>query len=115
MQDLDVQYLDKKNEIKVLKVLTLNVPQALELFQQEAAVLQRLKHPGIPQGYEYIEFFPKNSQNPVHCFVMQYIEGMDLEAYLAQRGHPINQKMALKWLRQIAQILPLPTKNFPNS
>jgi len=100
-----VEDLYDNNKVKVLKVLTLNVAKAVELFQQEAAVLQQLRHPGIPQGDGYIEFFPKNSQNPVHCFVMQYIEGMDLEEYLGQRGRPIDQKMALKWLKEIAEIL----------
>jgi formylglycine-generating enzyme required for sulfatase activity len=95
----------KNNIVKVLKVLTLNVPKAVELFQQEAAVLQQLNHPGIPQGDGYIEFFPKNSQDPLHCFVMQYIQGVDLEEYLNQRGRPIDQKMALKWLKEIAEIL----------
>ncbi len=100
-----VEDLYDNNKVKVLKVLILNVAKAVELFQQEAAVLQQLRHPGIPQGDGYIEFFPKNSQNPVHCFVMQYIEGVDLEEYLAQRGRPIDQKMALKWLKEIAEIL----------
>ena len=100
-----VEDLYDNNKVKVLKVLTLNVAKAVELFQQEAAVLKQLRHPGIPQGDGYIEFFPKNSQNPVHCFVMQYIEGMDLEEYLGQRGRPIDQKMALKWLKEIAEIL----------
>ena len=100
-----VEDLYDNNKVKVLKVLTLNIAKAVELFQQEAAVLKQLRHPGIPQGDGYIEFFPKNSQNPVHCFVMQYIEGMDLEEYLGQRGRPIDQKMALKWLKEIAEIL----------
>ena len=100
-----VEDLYDNNKVKVLKVLTLNIAKAVELFQQEAAVLKQLRHPGIPQGDGYIEFFPKNSQNPLHCFVMQYIEGMDLEEYLGQRGRSIDQKMALKWLKEIAEIL----------
>ena len=100
-----VEDLDDNNQVKVLKVLTLNGAKAVELFKQEAAVLQTLQHPGIPKGYEAIEFFPRNSQDPLHCFVMQYIEGMDLEEYLKQRKRPIDQKLALKWLKEIAEIL----------
>jgi serine/threonine protein kinase len=100
-----VEDLHENNKVKVLKVLILNVAKAVELFKQEAAVLQKLQHPGIPKGYESIEFFPKNSQDPLHCFVMQYIEGQDLEEYVNNLGHPIDQKLALKWLKEIAEIL----------
>ena len=100
-----VEDLRDNNQVKVLKVLTLNGAKVVELFKQEAAVLQKLEHPGIPKGYESMEFFPRDSQNPLHCLVMQYIEGMDLEEYLKQRRRPIDQKLTLEWLKEIAEIL----------
>jgi serine/threonine protein kinase len=100
-----VEDLHDNNKVKVLKVLILNVAKAVQLFKQEAAVLQKLQHPGIPKGYESIEFFPKNSQDPLHCLVMQYIEGQDLEEYVNNLGRPIDQKSALEWLKEIAEIL----------
>ena len=91
---------------KVLKVLINHQAKAIELFEQEARVLQQLNHPGIPKGDRYFAFLPRNSQQPLHCLVMERIEGLDLEEYLQRRQyHPIDQHLALEWLLQLAQIL----------
>ncbi len=91
---------------KVLKVLTNNHPHAVELFEKEARVLSQLNHPGIPKGEGSFTYFPRDSQTPLHCLVMEKIEGMDLEEYQKQRqNHPIDQKLALEWLTQLASIL----------
>jgi len=93
-------------DAKVLKVLTNNQPKAVQLFEQEYRVLNQLNHPGIPQGEHYFTFFPRNSQTPLYCLVMEYIRGMDLEEYQKNREmRPIEQKLALEWLLQLAQIL----------
>jgi len=94
------------SQTKVLKVLINNQPKAIDLFQQEAQVLQQLNHPGIPKGDRYFTFLPRNSHQPLHCLVMEKIEGLDLEEYQQQRqNHPIDQHSALKWLLQLAEIL----------
>ncbi|MEH2066717.1 MAG: serine/threonine-protein kinase [Nostoc sp.] len=94
------------NTLKVLKVLMLDDTKAVSLFQQEAQVLSHLNHPGIPKGDEYFTFSPKNSQTPLHCLVMEKIEGLDLHQYMEQRGNrPIDEKLALLWLTQLANIL----------
>ncbi|MDZ8189144.1 MAG: serine/threonine-protein kinase [Nostoc sp. ChiSLP02] len=94
------------NTLKVLKVLMLNDTKAVSLFQQEAQVLRHLNHPGIPKGDEYFTFSPKNSQTPLHCLVMEKIEGLDLHQYMEQRGNrPIDEKLALLWLTQLSNIL----------
>jgi len=91
---------------KVLKVLINHQPKAIELFEQEARVLQQLNHPGIPKGDRYFTFLPRNSQQPLHCLVMERIEGLDLEEYQQQRQYrPIDQHLALEWLLQLAEIL----------
>jgi formylglycine-generating enzyme required for sulfatase activity/predicted Ser/Thr protein kinase len=97
-----------RNTPKVLKILTNNDAKYVELFQREAEVLSRLNHPGIPQVEPdgYFTVFPRNSTEPLHCLVMEYIEGMNLEEYLQQReNRPINQKLALKWLTELVTIL----------
>ncbi len=97
--------------LKVLKILQVDSipPQSrakvLSLFQQEAKVLTHLNHPGIPKGDRYFEFFPRNSQEPVHCLVMEKIEGVDLQDYLSKRGRPIDQELAVDWLKELAAIL----------
>ncbi|NES18842.1 MAG: serine/threonine protein kinase, partial [Symploca sp. SIO3E6] len=94
------------SQTKVLKVLINNQPKAIDLFKQEAQVLQQLNHPGIPKGDRYFTFLPRNSQQPLHCLVMEKIEGLDLEEYQQQRqNYPIDQYSALKWLLQLAEIL----------
>lgn len=92
---------------KVLKVLRNNHPKYVELFQREAQVLYRLKHHGIPQvePNAYFLFFPRNNPEPLHCLVMEKIEGLNLEQYLRQRGSPIDQKLARQWLIQLVSIL----------
>ncbi len=91
---------------KVLKVLINNDPKVVELFEQEARVLETLNHPGIPKGEGYFTYFPKGSKTPLHCLVMEKIEGLDLDEYLLQREYrPIDQKLALEWLVQLTQIL----------
>jgi eukaryotic-like serine/threonine-protein kinase len=93
--------------LKVLKVLTNNHPKYVELFQREAQVLIRLKHQGIPnaQPDSYFIFSPRNRQEPLHCLVMEKIEGLDLQQYLQKRGSPIDQKLAIEWLTQLLTIL----------
>ncbi|WP_299486964.1 serine/threonine-protein kinase [Acaryochloris sp. IP29b_bin.137] len=93
---------------KVLKVLTDQQPKAVELFTREAQVLSHLHHPGIP----YVEtdghfiFWPRDSQTPVHCLIMEKIEGLDLCDYMRQRQfRPISEQLALEWLTQIMTIL----------
>jgi len=95
----------------VLKILQLDKipgtsrPKILSLFQQEAKVLKLLDHPGIPKGDRYFEFSPRNSQEPLHCLVMQKIEGVDLQEYLTQRGRPIDGELAVEWMRRLTEIL----------
>ncbi|MDZ8050376.1 MAG: right-handed parallel beta-helix repeat-containing protein [Aulosira sp. ZfuVER01] len=98
----------RTNTPKVLKVLTNNHQKAVELFQQEAEVLSKLNHPGIPKVERdaYFVYFPRNSQNPLHCFVMEKIVGMDLQKYMENREmRPIDQNLAIAWLRELVNIL----------
>ncbi|MEG4248632.1 serine/threonine-protein kinase [Microcoleus sp. Pol10D4] len=91
---------------KVLKVLIKNSPKAVELFKREAEVLCRLNILGVPKAEEYFTFTPGNSQEPVHCFVMQKIEGENLQDWMSQRNNqPIGEKKARLWLEELVHIL----------
>jgi serine/threonine protein kinase len=90
---------------RVLKVLKDSNPKAIELFKREFAVLNESNHPGIPKAEEYFEFTPRNSSIPLNCLVMEKIIGVDLEEYLEQRGTPIDERCAIDWLDQTANIL----------
>jgi serine/threonine protein kinase len=96
--------------LKILKQKHNDNPRVIELFQQEAAVLSQLNHPGIPRVEPdgYFQFFPRNSTQPVHCIIMEKIDGLDLKQWMKQQGnHPISEKQALNWLKQLADILHL--------
>jgi serine/threonine protein kinase len=100
---------DTRNSVtKVLKVLINNQQKAIELFQQEAQVLQNLNHPGIPkvESDGYFVFFPRGSKEPIHCLVMEKIVGIDLEKWMQNRGmSPIDQDLMMQWLRELVTIL----------
>jgi len=101
----DVKYSARK---KVLKVLHINDKKAVDLFEREADVLKRLNHPGIPRVEPdgYFKLWPKDSQEPLHCLVMEYIDGIDLKDWLSRRNNqPITSKQAFDWLKQLAEIL----------
>ncbi|MBE9214020.1 RDD family protein [Plectonema cf. radiosum LEGE 06105] len=98
----------RSNTNKVLKVLINNHPKAVELFQREAEVLKSLNHPGIPkvESDSYFAYFSRSSTEPLHCLVMEKIEGLDLWEYIKQREQrPIDQKLAIQWLTEIVNIL----------
>ncbi|MBW4657365.1 MAG: serine/threonine protein kinase [Drouetiella hepatica Uher 2000/2452] len=98
---------------KILKVLKSNFSQnakAVALFQQEAMVLSQLPHPGIPaiEPQSYFQFYPRNSAEPLHCIVMEKIDGPNLREWMRQQGdNPISEKQAFNWLKQLSEVLHL--------
>lgn len=97
---------DRTTIPKVIKVLSKNEPKPVEQFQREAQVLTRLHHPGVPQAEESFTFYPKDSQEPVYCLIMEKIEGENLEKWLENRGNrSISEKLAVDWLTQLANTL----------
>lgn len=91
---------------KVLKVLLDDYPKLVELFEREATVLSQLHCPGIPkvEADAYFTFTPKGANEPLHCLVMEFIEGKNLQEWLRENG-PIAQEQALSWLQQLVEIL----------
>ncbi|AFY36119.1 serine/threonine-protein kinase [Calothrix sp. PCC 7507] len=100
----------EKDTPKILKVLKEDLSEdakAVELFQQEVAVLAQLKHPGIPQVDGYFQYQTRNGL-VLHCIVMEKIDGLNLEQWLQQQEYkPISQVQAIAWLRQLVEILDL--------
>lgn len=100
--------LDDRGDRKVLKVLQLTDPKAILLFKKEAELLSHLRHQGIPrvEADGYFTFAPKNNQKPLHCLVMEKINGPNLEEWLYARDNkPITQEQAIDWLQQLTEIL----------
>jgi len=101
------EVIDSDGSIKVLKVLINNDAKYVELFQREAQILTRLRHQGIPKAQPdaYFLFYPSNNQQPLHCLVMEKIEGLNLQQYIQKRGTPIDEKSTIRWLAQLVNIL----------
>jgi serine/threonine protein kinase len=92
---------------KVLKVLMNNSSKAVELFQREAQVLNQLNNDGIPkvEANAYFIFYPKDDPQPLHCMVMEKIDGDNLWNYIKKRGRPIDGDLARRWLIELVEIL----------
>ncbi len=115
----EVESQDEAKTIKVVKILNLSrfdnrdkkerdkKDKIIKLFKREAEVLSRLNHPGIPkvdEGYFIKEF--KNGSEPLHCLIMEKIDGVNLQQWLNQRNNkPIDPELAREWLKQITLIL----------
>ncbi|MBD2776228.1 serine/threonine protein kinase [Iningainema tapete] len=98
---------DRPKILKVLKEDLNHDAKAVELFQQEAAVLGNLNHPGIPKVDGK---FPYQTRTGLllHCIAMEKIEGSNLEQWLMQQqNRPISTAQALAWLKQLVEILDL--------
>ncbi len=107
--------VDDQGTLKVLKVLnpaTFSDPRskqkAVELFQQEATLLNQLHHSGIPkvEPNGYFLFSPLNCREPLHCLIMEKIEGLNLQEWQKnQSNRPITIEQAIDWLKQLTKIL----------
>lgn len=100
--------VEEQGTPKILKILLLNDPKAVAVFQQEARVLSQLDHPGIariePDGY--FTFLPKNRHQPLHCLVMEKVDGINLGKCQLQLGtQPLSQSLVLNWLKQLVEVL----------
>lgn len=107
-QTFEVEDVRQEGTKKVLKILLTDYEKAICLFQREAEVLKKLNHPGIPkvEADGYFQLCRLNSEKPLHCLVMEKIEGINLKEWLNNRHHqPLSQKQAIAWLKQLAEIL----------
>ncbi|GAB4468481.1 MAG: hypothetical protein OHK0037_26100 [Elainellaceae cyanobacterium] len=96
--------------LKVLKEIHSSHSKAVALFQREAVVLSQLHHPGVPaiEPGGYFQFLPRGSESPLHCIIMEKIDGPNLREWMRQQGnHGISEVQARKWMRQLAEVLHL--------
>ncbi len=114
-QTYEVDDNGTKKVLKVLRQEQFTHPEQIEkvvaLFKQESEVLSQLNHPGIPkvEPDSYFSYLPQNRQQPpVHCLVMEKIDGLNLDEWFNQRDYqPITQGQAIDWLTQLLGILNL--------
>lgn len=90
--------------IKVLPLLIDQDPQLLARFYAEMRAVARLRHPNIVVAMDAGET-RGNANSPVlHYFVMEYVQGQDLEAYVKQKG-PLPPARTCQIVFQIASAL----------
>jgi serine/threonine protein kinase len=71
----------------------------VEAFTREANLLVQLRHPGIPQIYD---FFTDNVRS---YLAMEYVEGEDLENVLENTEGMLVEDLVLDWAIQICDVL----------
>jgi len=74
------------------------VSKARELFEREARILQGLRHPGIPQFYDF--FVEKGKK----YLAMELIHGEDLEKRIYKYG-PVILQQGVEWMIQTCDVL----------
>lgn len=70
-----------------------------DLFLRESQMLQHLDHPGIP---EFFDFF---IQDDMMILSMEYVPGLDLDAFMRENGAPLEELEVLDIFIQVCQIL----------
>ena len=68
-------------------------------FEREASILATLSHPAIPQVYDY---FTEGSRS---YLVLEYIEGQDLEARIAESEGFLAEDLVVDWAVQLCEVL----------
>ena len=103
--------INRFNERCVLKEFapqlkgTFALEKAQELFEREAGVLYRLKHPQIPQFRQLLRY---QQQNEGHLFLVQdYVEGTTYHALLNQRLETANKFSEAEAKGLLTQVLPI--------
>lgn len=97
----DMQLFNRRCVVKEMLVGHLSPADRAEAkrnFQREAALLAALRHPSIPQIYDY--FVDANR----YFLVMEYVEGESLAARVA-RGGPLLENELLCYAVQICDVL----------
>ena len=72
---------------------------AVQSFEREANLLASLNHPAIPKIYDYF------SEGVRNYLVLEFIEGMDLEAVLRSTRAPLPVERVVDWAIQICDVL----------
>ncbi|MFV9507637.1 MAG: protein kinase domain-containing protein [Oscillochloridaceae bacterium umkhey_bin13] len=72
--------------------------EAIQRFNDEAEILQRLNHPQIPRVYSHFR------DEGRHYLTMDFVRGEDLEQIVEHEGR-LDEQRVLAWARQICDVL----------
>ena len=85
-----------RRAIKVLPKARVKDSTYLARFQLEAKAIASLNHPNIVLAYDI------DNEGDVHYIVMEYVDGLDLQA-LVKRDGPVDPSTAADWTAQAAR------------
>lgn len=106
----DVYEVSDRHSTKILKILKpiadLEKQEiAIQLFQREAEILQKLNHPGIPRVDADGYFLWHDGTEIYRCLIMEKIPGQTLEKWGQNNEKPLTKSQALDWFEQMVNIL----------
>ena len=85
-------------DLHLNRLVAIKKMEQIREIRREMELLKALKHPGLPDIYDYFE-------EDAHGFlVMEYVEGVTLKEYLEQQGKP-ELTQAVSWMAEILDIL----------
>ncbi len=90
--------------VKILRSLAKTDRSAIERFRREAHAAARLSHPNAVTIYDFLE------ERGEHYLIMEYVEGVNLKQYLAQKG-PLSPQEAVEITSQVCSVLQLAHAN----
>lgn len=96
--------LRRQVAVKILRPEFITTENYVKRFRHEAAAAGSLNHPNIVQVYMVGE------QNGVNYIAQEYVQGRTLRDYLRRKG-PMEIKLALHILRQVASALQVASEN----
>jgi serine/threonine protein kinase len=90
--------LNRPVALKVISAAQLNSPQAKHRFLREAQAAALIHHPHVATIFQF------GQEGDAYFYAMEFVEGEDLERYVARQG-PLSPAAALRVMLQIAQAL----------
>ncbi len=85
-------------DLHLNRLVAIKEMEQIREIRREMELLKALKHPGLPDIYDYFE-------EDRHGFlVMEYVEGVTLKEYLEQHGKP-ELTQAIVWMKELLDIL----------
>lgn len=84
-------------DLHLNRLVAIKEMEQIREIRREMELLKALKHPGLPDIYDYFE-------EDRHGFlVMEYVEGVTLKEYLEQQGKP-ELTQAIVWMKELLDI-----------
>jgi outer membrane protein assembly factor BamB/tRNA A-37 threonylcarbamoyl transferase component Bud32 len=100
----DLRFPNVTKQVAVKEILNLAPDPTIremivKTFEREANILATLSHPAIPQIYDYF------TQGDRSFLVQEYIEGKNLETYLADEPGLLSEDLVADWTVQLCDVL----------